>query len=103
MNVYEELMAQASIKIYEYGIIRRDNMMTKGRVCPFYVMSYLSEGTAVLRVHDEEIPLPPHSVVIIPPNVEHDHYMTKHESSTFWWWHFDYKGAKNEEPLDIRF
>ena len=91
MNGFHELMSRASIKIYEYGIDERMQMMTRGRVFPFYVMSYISEGSAMLKINGQEIELQPQSVIIIPPNVEHDHYMVKKELCTFWWWHFDYK------------
>ena len=87
----EELFARASIKIYDYGIHRRREMSSTGRVFPFYVMSYLSRGHAVLRVPGREIELSPRSVIMIPPGVPHDHVMARAEESVFWWWHFDYK------------
>jgi len=85
------MMAHASIRIYDHGIDRRSEMMSMGRSFPFYVMSYISEGRAFLRVPDRKIELFPGSVIMIPPNVVHDHYMTESIPSTFWWWHFDYK------------
>jgi len=91
MKSFQNLTARASIRIYEYGIHTRSEMMGKGRNFPFYVMSYLAEGNAMLRIYGQEIELPPRSVIIIPPNVEHDHYMITQEPSTFLWWHFDYK------------
>lgn len=91
MKSFQTLTARASIRIYEYGIHTRSEMMGKGRNFPFYVMSYLAEGSAMLRIYGQEIELPPRSVIIIPPHVEHDHYMITQEPSTFLWWHFDYK------------
>lgn len=87
----QDLITRASIRIYDYGIDRRRSMSSLDRVFPFYVMSYLSEGHAVLRIPDREIALEPQSVIIIPPGLRHDHVMLEEEESVFWWWHFDYK------------
>ena len=97
----KDLMAKGTIRIYEYGIDRRRSMSSTGRSFPFYVMSYLSEGHAVLRLPDREISLPPHSVIMIPPYLRHDHVMIREEESVFWWWHFDYKAYDSVDLLRL--
>lgn len=97
----EDLMSKGSIHIYDYGIDRRRSMSSIGRSFPFYVMSYLSEGHAVLRLPDREIDLCPHSVIMIPPLLRHDHIMVREEESVFWWWHFDYKAYDTVDLLRL--
>ena len=97
----EDLMAKGSIRIYDYGIDRRRTMSSTGRCFPFYVMSYLSEGHAVLRLPDREIVQSPHSVIMIPANLKHDHVMLTEEESVFWWWHFDYKAYDSVDLLRL--
>ena len=97
----EDLMSKGSIHIYDYGIDRRRSMSSIGRSFPFYVMSYLSEGHAVLRLPDREIDLCPHSVIMIPPLLRHDHIMVREEASVFWWWHFDYKAYDTVDLLRL--
>lgn len=91
MNGFEELIVNASIRIYQYGIDRRMEMEQINRVFPFYVMSYISEGHAVLKIGERKYELGPGSVIIVPPYVQHDHLMTRNELTVFWWWHFDYR------------
>jgi len=97
----QDLISCASIKIYEYGIDKRTEMKCTDRVFPFYVMSYLSEGSAVLRIDGQEYRLEPRSVVIIPANVRHNHYKVTDEQSVFLWWHFDYKVYDTVDMLKL--
>lgn len=81
----------ASMRIYEYAVHAQTRMTTAGRVLPFYVMSYIQSGRAVLRLENKEYQLQPHSVVLIPPHVQHDHFKEESDPTVFLWWHFDYK------------
>ena len=85
----EDLFKNASIQIYDYGLHRRTEMNQRNRLFPFYVMSYISEGHAILRIGEREIELAPKSVILVPPGMEHDHIMRRRETTVFWWWHFD--------------
>ncbi len=93
-----ELLSNASLQIYEYGIHVRDEMWFVGRVFPFYVMSYIQNGQAELRVNGESYRLGPRSVILIPPEVKHDHIKVGDVPAVFMWWHFDYK---LHETLDL--
>lgn len=88
---FEELLTHASMQIHEYAIHTQTSMAWFGREFPFYVMSYIQKGTATLRIRDEVYELTPHSVIIIPPHIPHDHFKTDGEPTVFLWWHFDYK------------
>lgn len=91
MPRFENLIKNASIQIYEYGIDYRTEMNQYDRVFPFYVMSYISEGQALLRLDNREIMLDSQSVIIVPPGKKHDHVMLTDKPTVFRWWHFDYK------------
>ena len=91
MAGYSDLISNASLQIYEYGIHMNNEMRTIGRRVPFYVMSYIKEGKAQLRLDGKTIPLAPKSVILIPPDTTHDHIKIGKDSTLFMWWHFDYK------------
>lgn len=56
---------------------------------PFYVMSYIKDGMAEANLEGETVCTPPGSLLLIPPFVQHDHYMPKGaQPTTFLWWHF---------------
>lgn len=91
MSGFESLINNATIQIYEYGIERQTNMNNANRIFPFYVMSYISEGSALLRIGDREYEHLPNKVILVPPYTRHDHIMPRSGNTLFWWWHFDYK------------
>ncbi|MDL2205972.1 AraC family transcriptional regulator [Eubacteriales bacterium OttesenSCG-928-N13] len=85
-----ELVSNASLQIYEYGIHVREAMIAEGRCFPFYVMSYVQEGQALLRAEGATYELEPRSVILLPPRVVHDHIKVGDKPTVFMWWHFDY-------------
>lgn len=91
MSHMGELIANATLHIYESGIHKRQEMSTRGRCAPFYVMSYVQVGEAELIAEGVSYELSPGSVILIPPEVEHDHIKRGEEPTTFLWWHFDLK------------
>ena len=54
MNGYKGMIDNATVQIYEYGIDRQTYMNHTNRIFPFYVMSYISEGAALLRIGNKE-------------------------------------------------
>lgn len=87
----EELIANAMLHIYGYDIHTHTEMRLLNRSMPWYTMSYVPEGTALVRVDGQEYKQTPGDVMFIPPNVVHDHIKTGEGTTTFMWWHFDYK------------
>lgn len=87
----EELIANATLRMYGYDIHTWTEMRLLNRSMPWYTMSYVSEGTALVRVDGQEYEQMPGDVMFIPPNVVHDHIKTGEGATTFLWWHFDYK------------
>ena len=91
MSGIDELVSSASLQIYEYGIHVREEMIAEGRFFPFYVMSYIQEGQALLRSEGVDHPLGPRSVILVPPGILHDHIKVGDAPTVFLWWHFDFK------------
>lgn len=87
----DALLQSAELLIEDFDIHIRNEMQTYNRILPNYVMSYVKKGEAKLRVRSEVYNLTPGTAVIIPPNVQHDHYMANKEETTFLWCHFTYK------------
>lgn len=79
----------ANLKIHESNIHNRVSMDTCNRSVPFYVMSYMKEGSSTLRCRGREYNVTAGEVLIVPPRTAHDHVMNKSRSSVFLWWHFD--------------
>lgn len=98
MSGIDGLVASASLQIYEYGIHLREEMIAKGRCFPFYVMSYIQEGRALLRAAGNDYQLERRSVILVPPGTVHDHIKLGDAPTVFMWWHFDYKLY---ETLDV--
>lgn len=87
----EELIANTTLHIYDYDIHVNKSMRWLNRCMPWYVMSFLVEGKALVRVNGREYEHFPGYFMFIPPNTLHDHIQTSAEPATFLWWHFDCK------------
>lgn len=98
MSGIDELVSNASLQIYEYGIHLREEMIASGRCFPFFVMSYIQEGRALLRAEGIDYQLEARSVILVPPGMVHDHIKLGDAPTVFMWWHFDYKLY---ETLDV--
>lgn len=79
----------AHLKIHESNIHNRLSMDTCNRSVPFYVMSYMKEGSSILRCNGREHHVGAGEVLIVPPHTAHDHVMSRSRRSVFLWWHFD--------------
>lgn len=97
----EQIMQMANLEIIEYNMETRREMGSFNRKIPYYIMSYLKEGSAVLKIGGHKYETGPGSIVIIPENVEHSHYKTDRKPTTFLWWHFSFKIQYTVDALKI--
>lgn len=79
----------ANLIIHDFNIHKRTTMNTCNRSLPYYIMSYMQEGSSVLRCKHGTFDVKKGEVVIVPPNTTHDHIMSRGGRSVFLWWHFD--------------
>lgn len=93
------LIQRAVLDVHEFGYHTRTELNHLARTKPFYIMSYLKEGEALLRIDGKEYFTKAGSVVLIPPFVEHDHIKITNEESTFLWWHFNFVTPWNIDIL----
>ncbi len=100
-NDLDLLLRHAVLNIVEFDIHIRNEMRTFNRVRPYYVMSYHKKGNAKLRVGKQTYTITPGTVVLIPPNVEHDHYKDSNEETVFLWWHFTFEIANAIDVLKV--
>jgi len=84
----EEILEQSTMEIYEYDMQVRSEMMGLNRIFPYYVMSYLKQGEAILKVDGVEYITKANDVIIVPSGVKHDHIKISKEPAIFLWWHF---------------
>ncbi|MBS4195703.1 AraC family transcriptional regulator [Lederbergia citri] len=89
-NSMNFLLKYADLNVLECDIHTRTEMMTINRVLSCYIMSYHKSGEAKLRIGKNVYPITPGTVVLVPPNVEHDHYKESDEETIFFWSHFTY-------------
>ncbi len=92
MNSYlEQIIQNANLEVVEYNMETRREMNTRDRKLPYYVMSYLKSGCAILEIDGTVYETGEGSIGIIPANVIHSHYKTDRKPTTFLWWHFIFK------------
>ncbi len=89
--ILEDILEQSTMEIYEYDMSVRDEMIGVDRKFPYYVMSYLKQGEALVRIDGVEYITKEKDVIIIPAGVKHDHIKTSEEPAIFLWWHFNLK------------
>ncbi|MDY3026662.1 MAG: hypothetical protein SOR74_07080 [Candidatus Faecivicinus sp.] len=83
MNGFKSLIDNATIQIYEYGIDRQTYMNHMNRIFPFYVMAYISEDSAILRIGNKEYEHLPNKVILVSPYTRHDHVMPQGSNTLF--------------------
>lgn len=86
---FEQLIDMANLSIDAYGVHVRKSMRNMNRQLPYYVMSYLQAGSAVLKIYGKRYDLDEGSIVLIPKDALHSHYKVDSKPSTFLWWHFN--------------
>ncbi|RAV20858.1 helix-turn-helix domain-containing protein [Paenibacillus contaminans] len=86
------LLEHADIDVVKFDVHARREIGIFNRVLKsFYMMTYVKQGKAKLRVGDRTYVLNPGTVIFIPPHVEHDQFKDSDEETVFLWWHFTYK------------
>lgn len=104
MNYWDNLaviIENATLNIFQFDVHQRNSMDFRNRILPFYVVSYIKEGTCRLRYKNMDYYAGPGDVVFIPPNVIHDHVKDNNDLTTFMWWHFTFKIAGLIDVLSI--
>ncbi len=66
-----------------------------------YIVSYMKEGSSVLRIGGKKYYAKKGDVIIIPPKTSHEHYKDTDELSCFMWWHFTWTISDTVEILSI--
>jgi len=97
----EDLLQAASLEIVEYDIHNKTSMNVKDRQIPYYVMSYIKRGEACLKINDKIYRTGPGDIIIVPPNIKHDHYKETDDETVFLWWHFNFKIANIIDAIKI--
>jgi AraC-like DNA-binding protein len=100
-DIVDMLAENAVLEIVEFDVHVRSEMHTIGRSEPYYVMSYLKEGEALLRMQGKEYIAGPGVVTIIPAFVKHDHIKTSKAPSIFFWWSFNFRIAGLVDLLQL--
>ncbi|GAA3400053.1 AraC family transcriptional regulator [Paenibacillus hodogayensis] len=91
-DVISALLEAAELKVLQFNVHRRREMNYRNRVFPlFYMMTYVKNGSAKLKIRDRIYDIHPGSVIFIPTFLEHDQYKDSDEETEFLWWHFTYK------------
>ncbi len=102
MNDIHHLIADyATIDILDHDIHERTSMAQYDRVFPFYVLSYMKEGSSVIRHDGGELIASGGDTIIAPPFLRHDHTMEKSRHTVFFWWHFTLSIGRHLDVLRI--
>lgn len=87
----QALLRKAELHIVLFDRNQRREMAFRQRRMPFYIMSYHKEGTARLRIEGDGVyDIPPRTVMLVPPDVLHDHFKDTKEETDFMFWHFTF-------------
>ncbi len=95
------IIQRSVLEIINYGYHIRTEMEQLNRKMPFYVMSYLKSGEALLRIFGKDYLIKAGDAILIPPNVVHDHIKTSKEDAIFLWWHFNFRPTWNIDVLAL--
>lgn len=102
MNFYlEQIIQNADLKIIEFDMETRREMNSRDRRLPFYVMSYLQSGNAILEIGGTRYETTAGDIAIIPANMLHSHYKIDRQPTTFLWWHFIFQMSYVVDVLKI--
>ncbi len=91
MAEFQQIVADsARLEIVDFNIHEHTRFEVRNRIAPYYVMSYMKEGSSIIRFRDREYVAHEGEVIIVPPHSVHDHYMGRGcRHSVFLWWHFN--------------
>lgn len=87
------IIENASLNILQFDVHHRTSLEYRNRTLPFYIVSYVKEGTCRVRFKGQDYYAGPGDVVFLPPNAPHDHVKDNNDMTTFIWWHFTYRIA----------
>ncbi|WP_409343109.1 helix-turn-helix domain-containing protein [Paenibacillus sp. MBLB4367] len=86
------LLEHADIDVITFDVHTRREIGIFNRVLKsYYMMTYIKQGTAKLRVGGRTYVLRPGTVIFIPPHLEHDQFKDTDDETVFLWWHFTYR------------
>ena len=101
MDLNDLLVKHAFLSIKKVDIHYRDEMKVVKRILNYYGMSYIKQGSALVRMHGREYVTKPGVVTIFPPGIPHDHIIISEEPAIFMWWYFEFKIANAIDALSI--
>jgi len=87
------IVENAALDIVEFDVHNRTELDYRNRVLPFYVVSYIKEGTCRVRFEGRDFAAGPGDVIFLPPHIRHDHVKDTRENTVFMWWHFHFRIA----------
>lgn len=86
---FQQMIADsAKLEIIDFNVHERTWLDKYGWIVPYYIMSYMKEGSSTIRYRDREYVAHEGEVIIVPPHILHDHYMGASKHTVFLWWHF---------------
>ncbi|QHT60826.1 AraC family transcriptional regulator [Paenibacillus lycopersici] len=101
MQPWLQLIEKASLHIVQHDLHRRSELQQRNRVLPFYVVSYIKEGSCRLRLGGRDYQAKQGDVLFVPPNALHDHVKDSAEETVFLWWHFTLNIAGCMDALQL--
>lgn len=87
------IFQEAYLNIIDFDIHRRRELNGRGRIFPFYVLSYIKEGSCRVNIHGESYYAGAHEAVLLPPDTKHDHVKERSDPTTFMWFYFTFTVA----------
>ncbi|MCX7841653.1 MAG: AraC family transcriptional regulator [Clostridia bacterium] len=95
------IIENATLDILQFDVHHRTSLEYRNRSLPFYIVSYVKEGTCRVRFKGQDYYAGPGDVVFLPPNVVHDHVKDSGDLTIFIWWHFTYRIAGVLDVLNM--
>jgi len=86
-----EIVENSRLKIIDHNIHKLTKLDFCNRVLNCYSVSYMKAGSSLLRIFGKDYHAVEGDVLIIPPNVVHDHVKEDDSEACFMWWNFTYK------------
>jgi len=86
-----EIVENSKLKIIDHNIHKLTSLDFRNRVLNCYSVSYMKTGSSLLRIFGKDYHAVEGDVLIIPPNIVHDHVKDDKGEACFMWWNFTYK------------
>jgi len=86
-----EIIENSKLKIIDHNIHKLTTLDFRSRVLNCYSVSYMKTGSSLLRIFGKDYHAVEGDVLIIPPNIVHDHVKDDNGEACFMWWNFTYK------------